>query len=242
MRVFVAPQTCVYLLPMRPKQKKRFTLKIITSYFVLVILGILAAYLIYSEFQTYDAVQSQSTDSQKLLQTNLLLTELHEAENLSKLALQTRTSNTLRTYSQKVDSITILIDSLKVLAPDSSQKKKLDSVQHLLVQKAFNTAELRKIRLEAKAYTPVDSLLRTLKKMEVDMGRITPENLVANFEELPASTQKSIREYVGLLNENIPKNTNASTKATSTDLCRESPLSHGRMLIRGRTRYSHKND
>ena len=128
MRVFVAPQTCVYLLPMRPKQKKRFTLKIITSYFVLVILGILAAYLIYSEFQTYDAVQSQSTDSQKLLQTNLLLTELHEAENLSKLALQTQTSNTLRTYSQKVDSITILIDSLKVLAPDSFQKKKLEQL------------------------------------------------------------------------------------------------------------------
>lgn len=184
---------------------------------MLVILGILAAYLIYSEFQTYDAVQSQSTDSQKLLQTNLLLTELHEAENLSKLALQTRTSNTLRTYSQKVDSITILIDSLKVLAPESSQKKKLDSVQHLLVQKAFNTAELRKIRLEAKAYTPVDSLLRTLNKMEVDMGRITPENLVANFEELPPSTQKSIREYVGLLNENIPKNTYQSTKEVNID-------------------------
>lgn len=184
---------------------------------MLVILGILAGYFIYSEFETYDAVQSQSKDSQKLLQTNLLLTELHEVENLSKLALQTRTSNTLRTYSKKVDSITVLIDSLKVLTPERSQKKKLDSVQHLLVQKAFNTAELRKIRLEAKAYAPMDSLLRTLKKMEVDMGLITPENLVANFEELPPSTQKSIREYVGLLNENIPKDANTSTKEVNID-------------------------
>lgn len=184
---------------------------------MLVSLGVLAGYLIYSEFQTYDAVQSQSTDNQKLLQTNLLLTELHEAENLSKLALQTRKSNTLKTYSKKVDSITVLIDSLKVLTLESSQQKRLDSVQDLLIQKAFNTAELRKIRLEAKEYAPMDSLLRAFKKMEIDMGRITPENLVANYEELPPSTQKSITEYVNLLNENIPQSSNASTKEVNID-------------------------
>ena len=49
------------------------------------------------------------------------------------------------------------------------------------------------------------------------MGRITPEILVANFEELPPSTLKSIREYVGLLNENIPKNTYQSTKEVNID-------------------------
>ncbi|WP_435623711.1 ATP-binding protein [Flagellimonas sp.] len=202
---------------MRPKPKKRFTLKIISSYFVLVVLAVLASYLIYSEFQTYDTFQSQSTDNQKLLQTNLLLTELHEAENLSKLALQSGKKAALKTYSKKVDSVSLLIDSLKVLTPESSQQKRLDSVQHLLVQKAFNTAELRKIRLETAEYTPTDSLMSALKKMEVDMGRITPENLVSNFEELPPTTQESIKKYVNLLNENIPQNRNASTKEVNID-------------------------
>nr|WP_298996773.1 ATP-binding protein [uncultured Allomuricauda sp.] len=188
-----------------------------TSYFVLVLLGALAGYLIYSEFQTYNAVQNQSTDNQKLLQTNLLLTELHEVENLSKLALQTRKPDALKTYSKKVDSITVMIDSLKVITPESSQQTRLDSVQHLLVQKAFNTAELRRIRLETEEYAPMDSLLRTIKKMEIDMGRITPENLVANFEELPPSTQKSIKAYVDLLNENIPQNQVSSTEEVNVD-------------------------
>ncbi len=187
------------------------------SYLMLALLALLAGYLIYSEFKAYQTVQSKSTDNQKLLHTNLLLTELHEAENLSKLALHTRNSNALKSYSKKVDSITILIDSLEMLTPKNPQQKRLDSVQQLLIKKAFNTAELRKIRLESEQYAPLDSLLQTLKKMEVDMGRITPENLVANFEELPPSAKKSIKAYVALLNENIPRNSNTSEKQVNID-------------------------
>ncbi|MEM9078412.1 MAG: ATP-binding protein [Bacteroidota bacterium] len=202
---------------MRPKPKKRFTLKIIVSYLVLAILASLAGYLVFSEFQTYNAIQNQATDNKKLLHTNLLLAELHEAENLSKLALHTGKPKTFKAYSMKVDSIGQLIDSLEVLTPGNIQEKRLDSVRQLLIQKAYNTAELRKIRLESEQYAPADSLLKALKKMETDMGRITPENLVANFDALPAGTQKSIREYVDLLNENIPKNSNASEKEANID-------------------------
>nr|WP_297919493.1 ATP-binding protein [uncultured Allomuricauda sp.] len=188
-----------------------------TSYLVLGILALLAGYLIYSEFLAYNEIQSSSKDNQKLLQTNLLLTELHEAENLSKLALQTRRSNTLKKYAKKVDSIILVVDSLKVLAEDKQQSQRLDTVEQLLKEKAYNTAELRKIRLKTAQYAPIDSLLNTIQKMEVDMGRITPENLVANFDELPSAAKKSINEYVALLNKNIPKDPNSSEKTLNVD-------------------------
>lgn len=192
---------------MRPKSKSRFTLKIIGSYLALGLLVLLAGIFIYSEFKDYTFSQNKKNESAKLLKTNTLLAELYEAENLSKLALQTKKRRNLKAYSQKVDSIFQTVDTLKLLAGDGKQIIKLDSVQALLQQKVYNNAELRKLKVRDENNAPLDSLLQTFQKMEVDLGRITPENFVPDFNELPEETQKSIREYVALLNKNIPQNT-----------------------------------
>ncbi len=177
------------------------------SYLALGLLAVLASYLIYSEFQAYNAIQSGSKDSTKLLQTNLLLTELHEAENISKLALQTKKPAVLEKYVTKVSSIVPIIDSLKILSLNDTQSQRLDTVKQLLKQKEWNTAQLRRIKIEQENFTPIDSLLKTITELENDMGRITPEHFVSNFEQLPESTKKSLREYVALLNENVPSDT-----------------------------------
>ncbi|RIV44081.1 ATP-binding protein [Flagellimonas pelagia] len=197
---------------MYPRSKKRFTLKIIFSYAVLGVLALLAAYFIYDEFKSYASTQSKGGDTLKLLRTNELLTNLYEAENLSKLALQSKQPKDLKAYAQKVDSITILIDSLKPLAQANlgNQVSKLDSVQHLLQQKVFNSAELRRLKVKNENSASFDSVLQAFHKMEVEMGRITPETFAPNFEQLSPDTQESIREYVAILNKNIPNSDGAS--------------------------------
>ncbi|RIV70705.1 ATP-binding protein [Flagellimonas aequoris] len=197
---------------MYPRSKKRFTLKIIFSYAVLGVLALLAAYFIYDEFKSYASTQSKGDDNLKLLRTNELLTNLYEAENLSKLALQSKQPKDLKAYAQKVDSITILIDSLKPLAQANlgNQVSKLDSVQHLLQQKVFNSAELRRLKVKNENNASFDSVLQAFHKMEVEMGRITPETFAPNFEQLSPDTQESIREYVAILNKNIPNSDGAS--------------------------------
>ncbi|MBS9462434.1 response regulator [Flagellimonas sp. 389] len=202
---------------MYPKSKRRFTFKIITSYLVLGVLAFLAAFFVYSEFQDYNASQSKEEDNIKLLKTNSLLTELYEAENLSKLALQTKERGNLTAYARKVDSIFISIDSLKLLATSSNQVLKLDSVQKLLQQKVYNNAELRKLKVRNTKSAPIDSLLKKFNKMEVDMGRITPETFVPNFEQLSPETQNSIREYVAILNNNIPSEDKESAPTADID-------------------------
>jgi Signal transduction histidine kinase len=203
---------------MYPRSKKRFTLKIIFSYAVLGVLALLAAYFIYNEFKSYTSTQSKGDDNLKLLRTNELLTNLYEAENLSKLALQSKQPKDLKAYAQKVDSITILIDSLKPLAQANlgNQVSKLDSVQALLQQKVFNSAELRRLKVKNENNASFDSVLQAFHKMEVEMGRITPETFAPNFEQLSPETQQSIREYVAFLNKNIP-NSDAASNANNID-------------------------
>ncbi|WP_051947183.1 hybrid sensor histidine kinase/response regulator [Muricauda sp. MAR_2010_75] len=200
------------------KSKGKFTLKIISSYVVLGVLALLAAGFIYSEFKNYAASQNKEDDSLKLVKTNVLLTNLYEAENLSKLALQTKKPGDLKAYAQKVDSIDALIDSLKPLIDNvtGTQVAKLDSVQKLLQQKVYNSAELRKLKVENENSASIDSILQAFHKMEVDMGRITPETFVPNFDVLSPEKQKFIREYVAILNKNIPDH-NGTTNAKNID-------------------------
>lgn len=206
------------LIAMDHKSKGKFTLKIISSYVVLGILALLAAAFMYSQFKNYTASQSKEDDSLKLVKTNVLLTNLYEAENLSKLVLQTKNPKNLKAYAQKVDSINSLIDSLKPLVDNGTghQVTKLDSVQKLLQQKVYNSAELRKLKVENENTASIDSILEAFHKMEVDMGRITPETLAPNFGQLSPEMQKSIREYVAILNKNIP-NPNGNTNANNID-------------------------
>lgn len=202
---------------MLPKSKNRFTIKIVAGYLLLGMIVLLAGFFIYSEFNNYSNTQSKETRNIKLLKTNALLTELYEAENLSKLALQNRKRKNLNAYAKKVDSILNTIDDLKLLVKDASQVHKLDTVQILLQQKVYNNAELRKLKVKNENSAPIDSILEVFKKMEADLGRITPETFVPNFQQLPIKTQNSIREYVSILNKNIPKNGSEKTKARELD-------------------------
>ena len=196
---------CVYT-DMYPKSKKRFTLNIIISYVILGGLAILAAFFIYGEFKNYTAVKDQEGERIKLLKTNRLLTLLYEGENLSKLALQTKKSEDLRAYSQSVDSINILIDSLKPLTEvDNGTRAALDSVQELLQQKVYNNAELRLLRVKVDNSGSFDSVLEAIHRMEVDMGRITPKALYSNYDRLSPAVQKTVRDLVAVYNKNIPE-------------------------------------
>jgi len=203
---------------MHPKSKKRFTLKIVMSYVTLGILASLAAFFIYNEFKSYASSKNQDDSNEKLLKTNRLLTQLYDAENLSKLALQTKKPEDLKSYAQKVDSITAFIDSLKPLVRSdySSLSSELDSVQELLSQKVFNNAELRKLKVRNENNTSLDSVLKAFHDMEVGMGRITPETFAPNFDKLSPEAKESIRKSVAILNKNIP-NSDGGADANNID-------------------------
>ncbi|GMN09796.1 ATP-binding protein [Croceitalea sp. MTPC9] len=189
---------------MKDKSRKSFTVKIIVSYTVLGLLGLIAAIFIYSEIKTYTSSDLLEENDKKLLRTSSLLTGIYTSENLSTIAQQRNTNSSLKKYTQKVDSLFSEIDTLKNNSQSNSQKQLLDSIRLLLHQKVFNVSELRRLRQKNDKSTSIDSLLKEFNKIELSIGHITPESFVSNFDELPEKSKEIIKDYVSFLNKNIP--------------------------------------
>lgn len=190
------------------KTKNKFTFKIMFSYLMLGILTLVVAYFIFSEIKVFVSTDTATENDAKLLKTGSLLTELYEAESLSKLALQKKTPKSFTAYAQKIDSIFITIDSLKLLTVNNYQKEMLDSVQGLLKKKVFNSNELLRLKRKSETDNSIDNALKEFSKIEESLGKITPESLNPNYLDLPPDAQNTIKKWAEYLSENVPKDTN----------------------------------
>ncbi len=187
------------------KSKKKFTLRIILSYFLLGALALIAGIFILSEVKNYLAIDTANKNDTKFLKTSALLTQLYEAESLSKLALQSKTRENFTAYAQKIDSVSSEIDSLKLVITSSYQLNLLDSVQQLLLQKTYNNEELRRLKLSNKNNNSLDTALEKFNSMELSLGKITAKAIVPNINELSPEAKTAIEKLVVLINSNIPE-------------------------------------
>jgi len=202
---------------MNEKSKNKFTFKIIFSYLVLGILALASGYFIYTEIGPYLSNETAEENDAKLLKTGSFLTQLYEAESLSKLALQSKTRENFNAYSQKIDSIFIEIESLKQLTNSDNQKELLDSVQTLLEQKVSNSNDLLNLKVKNDANSSIDQALEEFSKMEASLGKITAEGLAPNINELSPKAQKVIRDVAAYLNANVPTNNDKITNSKQVD-------------------------
>jgi len=191
---------------MNEKSKNRFTFKILLSYLVLAILALGSGYFIYTEISTYLSSETAQDNDAKLLKTGSFLTQLYEAESLSKMALQHKTEDSFEAYSQKIDSISVEIETLKQLTKNENQRVLLDSVHLLLQQKLANNNDLFTLKVKNDANNSIDKALQEFSKMEASLGKITAEALAPNINELSPKAQKVIRDVAAYLNANVPPN------------------------------------
>lgn len=202
---------------MNTTSRKRFGTKIIISYAVLGLLGIVATFFIYREVKSYLASDVLKENDEKLLMISSLLSEIYETENLSKLTLQQNSKKNLSQYSKKLEDLKTAIDSLKTVTNSDQQVQVLDSVALLLKEKANSNAQLAKIRNQRMGKNTLDSLLEGFEEMEKSIGKITPESFAPNYAQLSGATQKTIRDYVAYLNENIPKDSESKDHEKKMD-------------------------
>ncbi|MCM4166799.1 Sensor histidine kinase RcsC [Arenibacter antarcticus] len=199
------------------KSKNKFTIKIMFSYFMLGILALVVGYFIVSEIKVYVSTEINAENDSKLLKTGSLLTELYQAESLSKLALQKKTSKSFTAYTQKIDSIFISIDSVKLLTDNDYQKKLLDSVQVLLKKKVFNSNELLRLKRNSEDNSSIDNALLELSKIEQSMGKLPPESFNPNYADLPEKSREILKNYADYLSDNVPKDSRDRATALEID-------------------------
>ena len=198
-------------------QKNTFTLKITISYLLLIILGVIASYYIYTEVQEYIATETTDEKDSKLLKTNSFLAQLYEAESLSKLALQTKKKINFTAYENKIDSIYINIEELKTLTESDYQHGLLDSLSSLLSKKVTNINAMRSIRLNDQTGTAINSALKEFDKLEESLGIIKPQDLAPNLDELSPKAQDAIKKMADYLNANVPIENNPQQNAQTMD-------------------------
>ncbi|NNG09643.1 MAG: hybrid sensor histidine kinase/response regulator, partial [Arenibacter sp.] len=200
------------------KSKNKFTFKIMFSYLILGVLALVVAYYIFTEIRVFVSTDTVVENDVKLIKTGSLLTELYEAESLSKLALQKKTNKSFTLYAQKIDSIFVSIDSLKLLTDSDNQKGMLDSVQDLLKKKVYNSNQLLRLKRKNESNNSIDNAIREFSKIEESMGKISPESLNPNYPNLPPDVQNTLKKWADYLSENVPKDTskhNASVRVDS---------------------------
>ncbi|WP_194528914.1 hybrid sensor histidine kinase/response regulator [Zobellia roscoffensis] len=199
------------------KSKNKFTLKIVTSYLILALLAAGVGYFIYTEIQTYISTETADVNDEKLLRTSSLMTNLYEAESLSKLALQSNIKSNFDSYALKIDSIQVQIDTLKQLMLGEEQKNLLDSLQVLLSEKVNNNNELRELKIKNNSANSLDKALKEFEKIEESFGKFSAENLFTDFDQLSPKVQNSLRDYAILINKNAPNSDDNTQNAAYVD-------------------------
>ncbi len=199
------------------KSKNKFTFRIILSYMILGGLALASGIFILSEAKDYLATNKSEKSDTKLIKTSSLLTQLYEAESLSKLALQNKTKESFTIYAKKIDSVSSEIDSLKNVITSEYQINLLDSVQHLLKQKTYNNEVLRKLKLENEANSSLDAALNKFLQLEASFDKISIYDFNENPGKLPKYERKILDEWVALLNANVPNDGNNITDPEKID-------------------------
>lgn len=198
------------------KSKNRFTLKIVFSYLLLLVLAGIASYYIYSEIGAYITKEKTEIENSKLLKTSALITELYEAESLSKIALQSKSTKDFNTYLSKIDSTYRDIEALKGFSTSEYQNQLLDSLLLLLKKKVDNNKVLRRLKTRDQTKQSIDKALETFDQLEESLGVITPEGIAPNIDELSPKAQQVIRDVASYLNANVPEDAN-NEKAIKAD-------------------------
>ena len=199
------------------KSKNKFTLKIVASYLVLAVLAAAVGYFVYTEIKDYISTETADSNDVKLLRTGTLVTNIYEAERLSKLALQSGKNTDFDRYAQRIDSIKTEIDTLKQLMLGSEQKGLLDSLQRLLGQKVANNNELKALKLKNASNNSLDKALKEFDKIDESLGKFSAENLWPEFDQLSPKLQKNLRDYALLINKNTPANADGTANAVYVD-------------------------
>ncbi len=210
------------------ESKNKFTLKIVASYLILAFLATALGYFVYTEIKTYISTETSDSNDVKLLRTSTLVTNLYEAESLSKLAMQGDANTNFDAYALRIDSIQLEIDTLKQLMQGSEQKGLLDSLQQLLGQKVANNNELKRLKLKSASNNSLDKALKEFEKIDESYGKFSAENLFPNFHQESPKVQKLQREYAALINKNAPINADGTANTAYID----SILSASKAMLR----------
>lgn len=170
--------------------KKSITFKVLFGYLLIVAFAVFAVWLVFGQIVNITkANRIGDANNQKLFLISEAVTNLYVAEGISRNIIQNENAELLPKFNAEIDTIVVLIDSLKKLYEEPSVKSELDSITHLLALKESNLKELLEIREQGATES---YYARVIEKLALDEAQ--PENPIDR--ESLKNLDPSVRELV----------------------------------------------
>lgn len=186
--------------------KKSITFKVLVGYLLVTAFSVFAVWIVFEQIVNITRTNNiNDTNNQKLFLISEAVTNLYVAEGISRNIIQNEKASLLPKFNAELDTIVVLIDSLKEFYEDKSIKTELDSITYLLSLKESNLKELLAIREQGATES---YYARVMEKLE--LGENQPDNRIykGNIRELDPSVRELIlrmKEYKKTQNWNQKK-------------------------------------
>lgn len=186
--------------------KKSITFKVLVGYLLVTAFAVFAVWVVFGQIVNITRANNiGDTNNQKLFLVSEAVTNLYVAEGISRNIIQNENANLLPRFNAEIDTIVVLIDSLKKLYEEEAVKTELDSITHLLALKENNLKELLAIREQGATES---YYARVMEKLKMDEDQ--PDNRIykGNLDDLDPSVRDLIikrRKYLKTANWNQEK-------------------------------------
>ncbi len=174
-------------------------------------LAVFAIVFLYNQFPYFtQAVNKPVEDDQQLLTISNTLTNLYEAETLSRTAVQTGSKKQFKAYKTQISAIQQTIDTLLIKYTNEKQASKLDSIKLLLDKKTTTIKELSSLKRKELSKNYYEKAIEELSKTDIIFEDYENDPRLANYDPY---IKKVIVDYMEFLRSDNQKNQNTDSLA-----------------------------
>lgn len=174
--------------------KKSITYKVIAGYVMITALAVFAVWFIYGQIvRVSDNARSNALSNQKLFLVSEVATNLYNLESSSRDILQNQNSEALPKLQSQIDTISAVIDSLRVLSEEQAMRQELDSLLFYLNQKSENTQEILNLRKEGTTDSYYAKVISRLQKID---DAFEDDDYETQLRDLDPATRNAILGFI----------------------------------------------
>ncbi len=178
--------------------KNILTAKVIASYIVLSAIAIFVCFFLYQQINK--DTPSSIIEENNIINTSSMISDLYEADSYAALSLQSLKQKDFDIYTKKNDTLIKSITKLKLENNIGIDNNQLDTIANLLSQKRKNIEQLRLIKISNYRDNSLDDILSEFEILELNMGRVAPNNIVEDISTLTDSQRETVIDFTNYIN------------------------------------------
>lgn len=175
--------------------KQSITLKVLLGYLLLSAFGVVTIWFIYNQTVNLNRADPSEVSNKKLTLISEVAARLYNSEGISRKIIQDRDTSELSLYYKNVDTIALVIDSLKVYYDNETTQKELDSIHSLLDLTRNNLAEIIAFRQQNDSKNYYDRVLKRLEETDYLFGSTDYKEMVKDLEPYQQKVLVDFLEY-----------------------------------------------